>query len=153
MVHIQVAGVFDAFTKRKSFHKEKSTGMIWMSGTVTEHCKHWRVWGCHKVSIDSKNWMCCSNSVAAATCCLQIAWTLGFVHNMIEKVISNGYTDTHTKKPSLWQLEKLRLDCILVFLSKHSGLFHPLKQLVSGSFVMTKLWNSLFYLVVYKFLL
>lgn len=46
---------------------------------------------------------------------------------------------THTKKPSLWQLEKLRLDCILVFLSKHSGLFHPLKQLVSGSFVMTKL--------------
>jgi hypothetical protein len=28
MVHIQVARVFDVFTKRKSFPKEKSTGMI-----------------------------------------------------------------------------------------------------------------------------
>jgi hypothetical protein len=59
---------------------------------------------------------------------------------MIEKVTSNGYTHaTHTKKPSLRQSEKLRLDCILVFLSKHSGLFPPVTQLVSGSFVMTKL--------------
>lgn len=154
MVHIQVAGVFDVFTKRKSFPKEKSTGMIWMSETVTKHCKPWRVWGCHRMSLDSKSWMCCSNSVAAANLLLVNcfdSWICAQYDRESYKQWIN--THTHTKKPSLWQFEKLRLDCILVFLSRHSGLFHPLTQLVSGSFVMTKLWNSLFYLIVHKFLL
>lgn len=107
MAHIQVAGVFDVFTKRKSFPKEKSTGMIWMSGTVTEHCKPWRVWGCHRVSLDSKNWMCCSNSVAAANLLL-VNCLDSWICAQYDRENYKQWIHTHTPRTiamAVWEIE------------------------------------------------